>query len=40
VAADVIPEGKALAGLEILQQSDDIISSPDQAFDVMDFVAI
>ena len=24
-------------GLEILQQSDDVISSPDQAFDVMDF---
>src|SRR5205823_4485935 len=37
LAADVIPEGNALAGLEILQQSDDIISSPDQAFDVMDF---
>ena len=39
LAADVIPERKALAGLEMLQQSDDIISSPDQAFDVMDFEA-
>lgn len=34
---DVIPEAKALAGLELLQQNGDVISSPDQAFDVMDF---
>ena len=35
-ATGVLPPG--LAGLEILQpQSDDVISSPDQAFDVMDF---
>jgi 4-hydroxymandelate oxidase len=39
LAANVIPEGKALAGLEMLQQSDNVISSPDQAFDVMDFEA-
>jgi 4-hydroxymandelate oxidase len=39
LAANVIPEGKTLAGLEMLQQSDDVISSPDQAFDVMDFEA-
>ena len=37
LAANVIPEGKALANLEMLQQSGDVISSPDQAFDVMDF---
>src|SRR5499425_2405796 len=37
VATNVMPEGKALAGLEMLQQSDDVISSPDQAFDVLDF---
>jgi 4-hydroxymandelate oxidase len=37
LAANVIPEGKAIANLEMLQQSDDVISSPDQAFDVMDF---
>jgi 4-hydroxymandelate oxidase len=37
LAANVIPEGKVLANLEMLQQSDDVISSPDQAFDVMDF---
>jgi 4-hydroxymandelate oxidase len=37
LTADVIPEGKALASLEMLQQSDNVISSPDQAFDVMDF---
>ena len=37
VAAKVIPEGKALAGVEMLQQSDDVVSSPDQALDVMDF---
>jgi hypothetical protein len=39
LAANVIPEGEALAGLEMSQQSDDVISSPDQAFDVMDFEA-
>ena len=39
LAANVIPEGKTLAGLGMLQQSDDVISSPDQAFDVMDFEA-
>jgi 4-hydroxymandelate oxidase len=37
LAANVIPEGKAFAGLEMLQRSGDVISSPDQAFDVMDF---
>ena len=37
LAANVIPEGNALARLEILQQSGDVISSPDQALDVMDF---
>ena len=37
VATNFIPKGKALAGLEMLQQSDDVISSPDQALDVMDF---
>ena len=37
VTTNVVPEGKPLAGLEILQQSDDVISSPDQALDVMDF---
>jgi 4-hydroxymandelate oxidase len=37
LAANVIPEGKALAGLEVLLQSEDVISSPDQALDVMDF---
>lgn len=37
LATNLIPEGKALAGLEMFQQSDDVISSPDQAFDVMDF---
>src|SRR5499425_1481846 len=37
VATNVIPEAKALVGLEMLQQSDDVISSPDQALDVMDF---
>ena len=29
--------GKSPADLEMLQQSEDVISSPDQAFDVMDF---
>jgi 4-hydroxymandelate oxidase len=37
VANNIMPEGKVLAGLEMLQQGDDVISSPDQAFDVMDF---
>ena len=37
LAANVIPEVKAFAGLEMLQQSDSVISSPDQALDVMDF---
>jgi hypothetical protein len=37
VATNVIPKGKALAALEMLQQTDDVISSPDQALDVMDF---
>ena len=37
LAADGIREGKAFAGLEMLQQSDDGISSLDQALDVMDF---
>ena len=37
LAANLIAEGKSLADLEILQQSDDVISSPDQALDVMDF---
>jgi len=39
LVANVIPEGEALAGLEMLRQSDDVVSSPDQAFDVMDFEA-
>jgi 4-hydroxymandelate oxidase len=37
LAANALPEGKALASLEMLRQGDDVISSPDQAFDVMDF---
>jgi 4-hydroxymandelate oxidase len=37
LAIDATAEGKALANLEMLQQSDDVISSPDQAFDVLDF---
>lgn len=37
LANNVTPEGKSLAGLEKLLQSDEVISSPDQAFDVMDF---
>jgi 4-hydroxymandelate oxidase len=37
LATNVISEGKAPAGLEMSQQSDDVISSPDQAFDVLDF---
>jgi 4-hydroxymandelate oxidase len=39
LTANVIPRGKALAALEMLQQSEDVISSPDQALDVMDFEA-
>ena len=39
LAASVIPDGKAFAALEMFQQNDDVISSPDQAFDVMDFEA-
>src|SRR5437773_10597097 len=34
---NLIPEGEAVAGLEASQRSEDVISSPDQAFDVMDF---
>jgi (S)-2-hydroxy-acid oxidase len=37
MAPHLIAEGKALAGFEMLQQTDEAISSPDQAFDVMDF---
>lgn len=35
LATNLVPVGKALAGLEMFQQSDDVISSPEQAFDVM-----
>ena len=37
LATNVIAEGKACAALQTLQLSDNVISSPDQAFDVMDF---
>lgn len=37
LAGDVTTDEKALADLDMLLQSDDAISSPDQAFDVMDF---
>jgi 4-hydroxymandelate oxidase len=37
LATNAIPEGKALTSLEMLQESDEVISSPEQAFDVMDF---
>jgi 4-hydroxymandelate oxidase len=37
LAANVIPEVKAFAGLEMLQESDAVFSSPDQALDVMYF---
>src|SRR5215471_17109059 len=37
LGTDAVAELKALAGLETSQQSEDVISSPDQAFDVMDF---
>jgi 4-hydroxymandelate oxidase len=36
---EVMPEGKALAARAMLQPGEDVISSPDQAFDVMDFEA-
>src|SRR5215469_5666714 len=39
LGTDVIVQAETLAGLETPQQSEDIISSPDQAFDVMDFEA-
>src|ERR1700734_3516679 len=39
LATNVTPEGKALAGRAMLQSGENIISSPDQAFDVMDFEA-
>jgi hypothetical protein len=37
LSSGFIPEGKALAALEALPVADSVISSPDQAFDVMDF---
>jgi 4-hydroxymandelate oxidase len=37
LAPNVTPEGQALAGRALLQSSENIISSPDQAFDVTDF---
>lgn len=37
LATNVTPEGNALAGHAMLQSGESIISSPDQAFDVMDF---
>jgi 4-hydroxymandelate oxidase len=39
LATNAVPKGKALAGRAMLQPSEDVISSPDQAFDVMDFEA-
>jgi 4-hydroxymandelate oxidase len=39
LAPDLVGKGKSLTDLEILQQSQDVIASPDQAFDVMDFEA-
>src|SRR3981081_4133890 len=36
LASDAIPDG-ALAGFDLSEQRSDVISSPDQAFDVMDF---
>ncbi len=39
LAPNVMPDSKAFAVPEMLQQSDEVISSPDQAFDVMDFEA-
>lgn len=37
LATDVTAEGNALAGVDMSQPSDTVISSPDQAIDVMDF---
>jgi len=37
LASNVAAEGKALPFLDLLQQSEDVISSPSQALDVMDF---
>ena len=37
LGTDVIVRAETLAGLETPQQGEEIISSPDQAFDVMDF---
>jgi 4-hydroxymandelate oxidase len=39
LALNVMPDSKAFAVPEMLPQSDEVISSPDQAFDVMDFEA-
>ena len=39
MATNVVAEEKAVRLLDILQQNDSVISSPDQAFDVMDFEA-
>jgi len=37
LGTDANVQAETLAGPETPQQSEDIISSPDQAFDVMDF---
>ncbi len=37
LGGNLIPEGETLAGPEASRRSEDVISSPDQAFDVMDF---
>jgi isopentenyl diphosphate isomerase/L-lactate dehydrogenase-like FMN-dependent dehydrogenase len=37
LGTNLISQGMALAGLDRLQQSEGVITSPDQAFDVMDF---
>jgi isopentenyl diphosphate isomerase/L-lactate dehydrogenase-like FMN-dependent dehydrogenase len=39
LATNVIPGGNAIPGGAMLQPGEDVISSPDQAFDVMDFEA-
>jgi (S)-2-hydroxy-acid oxidase len=39
LAGNILPDAKALAALEMFQTSNDAISSPDEAFDVMDFEA-
>jgi (S)-2-hydroxy-acid oxidase len=39
LASDATAESKALAVLDMLHQSEDVISSPDQALDVMEFEA-